>query len=102
MRRSSSLPHNGLSDRFSNNLTDVNLRFSIRTYKRVKPLANFFPIANAIAKLVLIPSAMGAQPSVSNSLSAEHTAIQPQPIVSAYPVAPTDPLFRYDEDYTYL
>src|SRR5258707_4528988 len=102
MSRSSSLPHNGLSDRFSNNLTDVNLRFSIRTYKRVKRFANFLPSANAIASLVLIPSAMGAQPSVSNSLSTEDTAIQPQSIVSGYPVAPTYTLLRYDEDYSYL
>src|SRR5258708_8469553 len=102
MSRSSSLPHNGLSDRFSNNLTDVNLRFSIRTYKRVKPFANFLPIANAIASLVLIPRAMGAQPSGINSLSTEDTAIQPQSIVSGYPVAPTYTLLRYDDDYTYL
>jgi hypothetical protein len=68
----------------------------------VKPLANFFPIANAIATLVLIPSAMGAQASVSNSLSTEDTAIQPQSIVSGYPVAPTYTLLRYDEDYSYL
>src|SRR5258708_6043341 len=102
MSRSSSLPHNGLSDRFSNNLTDVNLRFSIRTYKRVKPFANFLPIANAIASLVLIASAMGAQPSISNSVSTEDTAIQPQSIGSGYPVAPTYTLLRYDEDYSYL
>jgi hypothetical protein len=77
-------------------------RSSSIPYKQVKPLANFFPIANAIATLVLIPSAMGAQPSVSNSSSSEDTAIQPQSIVSGYPVAPTYTLLRYDEDYSYL
>jgi hypothetical protein len=77
-------------------------RSSSLPYKQMKPLANFFSIANAIATLLLIPSAMGAQPPVSNSVSTEDTAIQPQSIVSGYPIAPTYTLLRYDEDYSYL
>jgi hypothetical protein len=68
----------------------------------MKAPAIFFVIANAIASLVLISSAIGAQPTATNSLSTQDTAIQPESIVSGYPVTPTYTLSRYDEDYSYL
>ena len=55
-----------------------------------------------LASLVFAQSAIGAQPPVSNSLSSEETTIQPESIVSGYPVEPTYTLSRYDEDYSFL
>ena len=46
----------------------------------------------------MIPSATEAQTSASS----EEAAIQPESVVSGYPVAPTYTLLRYDEDYSYL
>jgi Alginate export len=68
----------------------------------MKTFANLLLVRIAFWGFVLIQSAIGAQPSVSNPLSTEDTAIQPQSIVSGYPVAPTYTLTRYDEDYSYL
>jgi hypothetical protein len=68
----------------------------------VKSFTNFFLIASALATLVLIPGAIGAPPSVSNSYRSEETAIGPQSIISGYPVAPAYTLSRYDEDYSFL
>jgi Alginate export len=68
----------------------------------LKAPAIFFLVANAFASLVLIPSAICAQSSVSNSLSAQETTIQPESIVSGYPVEPAYTLSRYDEDYSFL
>jgi hypothetical protein len=68
----------------------------------MKAFAKFFAVSSTFALLVLARSAIGAQPSVSNSLTAEDIAIQPESIVSGYPVAPTYTLSRYDEDYSYL
>ncbi|MFY9987987.1 MAG: alginate export family protein [Chthoniobacterales bacterium] len=68
----------------------------------MKAFANFPLILSASASLALIPSAMGAQPALNNSLSVQDTAIQPESIVSGYPVSPTYTLLRYDEDYSFL
>ncbi|MEY2602641.1 MAG: hypothetical protein QOH31_399 [Verrucomicrobiota bacterium] len=68
----------------------------------MKSFTNVFLIASALATLALIPSAIGAPPSVSNSYRSEETAIGPQSIVSGYPVAPAYTLPRYDEDYSFL
>jgi Alginate export len=50
----------------------------------------------------LIPGATAAPLSVSSSSSSEETAIEPQSVISGYPVAPTYTLSRYDEDYSFL
>src|SRR6202011_5540338 len=68
----------------------------------MKSFTNVFLIASALATLALIPSAIGAAPSVSNSYRSEETAIGPQSIVSGYPVAPAYTLPRYDEGYSFL
>jgi Alginate export len=77
-------------------------RFDVPTTHRLKAPAIFFLVANAFASHVLIPSAICAQSSVSNSLSAQETTIQPESIVSGYPVEPAYTLSRYDEDYSFL
>ena len=68
----------------------------------MKAFAIFFLISGVLATAVLIPIARGAQPSVSNSLPTEDTAIEPESIISGYPIAPTYTLSRYDEDYSFL
>src|SRR6201998_1244324 len=68
----------------------------------MKAPAIFFVIAIALALLPLIPSSTAARLSVSNSLSSQETTIQPESIVSGYPVEPSYTLSRYDEDYSFL
>jgi len=55
----------------------------------VKAFAHFVLIVSALPSLALIQSATRAQTSVSNSYLSEETTIQPQSIVSGYPVVPT-------------
>ena len=55
-----------------------------------------------MASLAIIASATGAPPSVSNATPSADPAIQPESVISGYPVAPTYTLSRYDEDYSYL
>src|ERR1700744_491195 len=62
----------------------------------------FAVIGNILASLFFTQSAMGAQPSVNNPLSTQETTIQPESIVSGYPVEPAYTLSRYDEDYSFL
>jgi hypothetical protein len=62
----------------------------------------FAVIGNILASLFFTQSAMGAQPSVDSPLSTQETTIQPESIVSGYPVEPAYTLSRYDEDYSFL
>jgi Alginate export len=62
----------------------------------------FAVIGNILASLVFTQSAMGVQPSVDSPLSTQETTIQPESIVSGYPVEPAYTLSRYDEDYSFL
>jgi hypothetical protein len=68
----------------------------------VKPFTNLHLILSAIASLAIIPSATGAPPSVSNAIPIGDTALQPESIISGYPIPPAYTLTRYDEDYSYL
>jgi hypothetical protein len=68
----------------------------------MKLFVNCFVIPGVVASLFFAQSAIGAQPSVNNSLSTQETTIQPESIVSGYPVEPTYTLSRYDEDYSFL
>jgi hypothetical protein len=68
----------------------------------VKPFTNLHLILSAMASLAIIPSATGAPPSVSNAIPNADTAIQPESIISGYPIPPAYTLTRYDEDYSYL
>ena len=81
------------------------------TIVRQKPGLNawamiFYPsrwiIFCLLGLLVFTQSAPGAQPSFSNPLPTDDTTIQPESIVSGYPVAPTYTLSRYDEEYSFL
>jgi hypothetical protein len=68
----------------------------------VKPFTNLHLILSAMASLAMIPSATGAPSSVSNPVVNADTAIQPESIISGYPIPPAYTLTRYDEDYSYL
>jgi hypothetical protein len=62
----------------------------------------FAVIGNILASLFFTQSAMGAQPSVNNPLSTQEATVQPESIISGYPVEPAYTLSRYDEDYSFL
>jgi hypothetical protein len=68
----------------------------------VKPFSKFFLILSAMASLSITQSATGAPPSISNAIPNGDTAIQPESIISGYPIPPAYTLTRYDEDYSYL
>jgi Alginate export len=68
----------------------------------MKAPAIFFVVASAFALLPLIPRSTAAPLSVNNSLSTQETTIQPESIVSGYPIEPAYTLSRYDEDYSFL
>jgi hypothetical protein len=68
----------------------------------VKPFTNLHLILSAMASLATIPSVTGAPPPVSNAIPKADTAIQPESIISGYPIPPAYTLTRYDEDYSYL
>src|ERR1700723_1749104 len=56
----------------------------------------------AMASLTITASATGMPPSVSKAIPNADTAIQPESIISGYPIPPAYTLTRYDEDYSYL
>jgi hypothetical protein len=71
----------------------------------VKPYTKIFLILSAMtamASLTITASATGAPPSVSNATPSADTAIQPESVISGYPIPPAYTLTRYDEDYSFL
>jgi NADPH:quinone reductase-like Zn-dependent oxidoreductase len=60
----------------------------------VKPYTKFFLILTAMtamASLAITASATGAPPSVSNATPSADTAIQPESVISGYPIPPAIP-----------
>ena len=68
----------------------------------MKPFTNLHLILSAMASLAITPSATGAPPSISSAMPNGDTAIQPESIISGYPIPPAYTITRYDEDYSYL
>jgi hypothetical protein len=68
----------------------------------LKPFANSFLILNALVDLALISGVSAEQPSAGISARDQDSAIQPESIISGYPISPAYTISRYDEDYSFL
>ena len=68
----------------------------------MKSFANCFLISNLLVHLAVISGVSAESPSGGISDRNQDSAIQPESIISGYPISPTYTISRYDEDYSFL
>jgi hypothetical protein len=68
----------------------------------LKSFVNSVLILHALVDLALISGVSAQPPSAGLSERDQDSAIQPESIISGYPISPTYTISRYDEDYSFL